>query len=38
MIREHYLSGADPSSDMAAEIEEEDTDNPFNDEIEGEIV
>jgi hypothetical protein len=38
MIREYYLSGADPSSDMAAEIEQEDTDNPFEDEIEGEIV
>ena len=36
-IRDHYLSGADSSSDMSVP-EESETDNPFDDEIEGEIV
>ncbi len=37
-IRDYYLSGADSSSDMSEAVEQGDTDNPFDDEIEGEIV
>jgi len=37
MIREYYLSGSDASADTPEPIEES-SDNPFDDEIEGEIL
>jgi recombination protein RecA len=37
-IRDYYLSGSDSSSDMSDATEEAEVENPFDDEIDGEIV